>query len=146
MTVRRIVLGCGILGAAAAGALLILRGRGDHGPPAGAAATAEQLLTPPVPDPETAVAVGEKRRHDRALQQVVDGLLRDHAHESSTTLVPELRARLQAAGLDLPPTGWLDAVAKEVANGHVYLVSAESLKGDPAEAVALRQAMQQGGS
>jgi hypothetical protein len=71
----------------------------------------------------TAMEVAARQQGNAELQRVIDSVLRSHGGQPARRVVPALRAALHANGLSADPESWLRAVATELANNHVYLVS-----------------------
>jgi hypothetical protein len=67
--------------------------------------------------------VAARQQGNAELQRVIDSVLRSHGGQPARRVVPALRAALRANGLSADPESWLRAVATELANNHVYLVS-----------------------
>jgi hypothetical protein len=71
----------------------------------------------------TAMEVAARQQGNAQLQSVIDSVLRSHGGQPARRVLPVLRSALLANGLSPDPESWLRAVATELANGHVYLVS-----------------------
>lgn len=92
----------------------------EHGPVPEQAGSSRRATT--AYDPSVSLAE-ERHRADAARQVVIDQVLRSHGGGAAAQIAPVLRAALREHGLSAQPDAWLDAVASELSNGHVYLVS-----------------------
>jgi hypothetical protein len=75
----------------------------------------------------TAMEVAARHQVNAERQSVIDAVLRSHGGRPARQIVPALRAALHSNGLSAEPDTWLRAVATELANGHVYMVSQASV-------------------
>jgi hypothetical protein len=76
----------------------------------------------------TAMEVEARHHVNAERQSVIDAVLRSHGGRPARQIVPVLRTALLANGLSPEPDSWLRAVATELANGHVYLVSQSNVE------------------
>jgi hypothetical protein len=124
----------GVVGSAAVVGLAVAAWvRTDKRRASASAAEAAALARIPTPrratahDP-TAMEVAERHQVNADRQHVIDTVLRSHGGRPARQIVPVLRSSLLAAGLSPEPESWLRAVATELANGHVYLVSQSNVE------------------
>ena len=76
---------------------------------------------------------GDKNKDNRlasALRQqaINEVLLKNDGQQDTALIISALTAALTQRGLSTPTTEWLEGVATEVALGHTYVVSADSLQ------------------
>lgn len=65
----------------------------------------------------------DSRRQDAEMQQVIVRVLEHHAHRPVPEILRALQVEMIRHRLQVPPEPWLEAVAYEVAEGRLYVVS-----------------------
>jgi hypothetical protein len=75
------------------------------------------------------------------LQAIIVELARHGGARSIATTRAELAARLDEAGIPVPSTSWLDAVAREAMHGRVYVLDAEHSPVEETDDPALSEAL-----
>lgn len=72
--------------------------------------------------------LAERERRDRALQEIIDVLVRDRRRRTVDEAADDLERHIAESGLPAMPVPWVRAVAEGVANGEAYVVSADTYR------------------